>query len=706
MTSKTAEMSVDAVSLSRTRSLPRSLLRARDVPDTILIGVIVALASAARFAASVPHTTPRYFPDEYLYSALARSLAHGSLQIRGEPAHFPALLESIVTAPVWLTGGIELPFRLVQLVHAIVAALAVVPVFAVARRLGLPRWQQLSCAALTPLLPVFVFVSYLTADVLGATLALAAFAAGVGALVMPSLRREAAFIGLAALATLARFQYVVVIPAFALAALAMCGWRPVETLRRFRLIALTIACGGATALALGPAHLLGYYEGLLAFDLSPVSMGKWAATDLMLLVYATGVALGPAAAVGFATTLVRPRTAAERGFALMTASVLGALLLEVALYATNGSDRFQERYLIVLLPLVVPYACLGMQRAGARRTSLAIVGAATLLALVATRVSLTDYVLNGNGQDSPTLQAVSWLVQHVGTGDAGLSLSLGATAVLVVAAAAAVRPRAGVAVVLGVAAAVLVSSTAASVADDIRASRSSTILALGKDARWVDHTGMGPVQTLVPRDAIRWIVSQQLFWNKTLTRVLTLPGAPDADALQNTRVSIDGRGVLREGSRPVTGPLLVQEYASSAQVDDADLVARRNTTSLWRPHGVAHFVSLTDGRYFDGWLGWPYGMVTVWPQATGPRSGVLCLPFRLPDFGAPVTLDIWAPGYRRAVTIPPGGHTLVTIRHTVTGAWRVHMMARRPFRIGPRLLSAIVERPHFITGKASAAACR
>ena len=137
MTSKTAEMSVDAVSLSRTRSLhavapPRSR-RARHDPDRR--DRRARLGREVRGVAS-PHTTPRYFPDEYLYSALARSLAHGSLQIRGEPAHFPALLESIVTAPVWLTGGIELPFRLVQLVHAIVAALAVVPVFAVARRLG------------------------------------------------------------------------------------------------------------------------------------------------------------------------------------------------------------------------------------------------------------------------------------------------------------------------------------------------------------------------------------------------------------------------------------------------------------------------------------------------------------------------------------------------------------------------------------------
>ena len=99
-------------------------------------------------------------------------------------------------------------------------------------------------------------------------------------------------------------------------------------------------------------------------------------------------------------------------------------------------------------------------------------------------------------------------------------------------------------------------------------------------------------------------------------------------------------------------------------------------------------MSLTDGRYLDGWIGWPTARVTVWPGETGTRTGTLCLPLSLPDVGASVTLHLWGGGYDRNVTIPSGGHVLVAIPRTVTSPWQLHVMAGQPLRIGPRLLSA------------------
>ena len=47
---------------------------------TGVVGISFVLRSLATFG----HTTPRYFPDEYIYASLARSLAEGKgLQIRG-----------------------------------------------------------------------------------------------------------------------------------------------------------------------------------------------------------------------------------------------------------------------------------------------------------------------------------------------------------------------------------------------------------------------------------------------------------------------------------------------------------------------------------------------------------------------------------------------------------------------------------------------
>jgi hypothetical protein len=282
-------------------------------------------------------------------------------------------------------------------------------------------------------------------------------------------------------------------------------------------------------------------------------------------------------------------------------------------------------------------------------------------------------------------------------------------AAAVVVAAAALRKRRTDSV-LAIAATLVVVASAFAIAEDTRRADDTRAFSLAPDARWVDHSGLGAVSALVPRDALRWVVSEQLFWNRSVDRVLTLPGAPDADAFQNDRVHVDDRGVLRSGSRAVTGPLLVEEYAALAQLENARLVARVATTSLWAPQAgrQARFVSLTEGRYLDGWLGWPSGRVTVWPGAGGSRTGVLCLPLSVPDFGAAATqtVELSAPGYRARVTVPSGGTRLVAVPRTVRGPWVLKIAAVRPLRIGPRLLSVKVSNPRFVTGKASASACR
>ena len=61
---------------------------------------------AARFVAAWKHP-PRLFPDEYIYAQLANSIAHGRLTIRGQSAHFPALLEPALAAPFWLFDNVE-----------------------------------------------------------------------------------------------------------------------------------------------------------------------------------------------------------------------------------------------------------------------------------------------------------------------------------------------------------------------------------------------------------------------------------------------------------------------------------------------------------------------------------------------------------------------------------------------------------------------
>ena len=106
--------------------------------------------------------------------------------------------------------------------------------------------------------------------------------------------------------------------------------------------------------ALGPTRLLGYYSGVADLGVKPVALGHWLGTDALLLAYAAGFALVPGALAGLVAALARPRFRDEGAFAALGLGVLLAIFAEATLYATNGSDRFQERYLMVLLPLVFP----------------------------------------------------------------------------------------------------------------------------------------------------------------------------------------------------------------------------------------------------------------------------------------------------------------------------------------------------------------
>src|ERR687885_1842661 len=158
-------VAVDAA-VSRADAAPAqpAIARAAAVPARLVLAGIVAASVAVRFVAALAHTTPLYFPDEYIYSELSRSLAHGGRPLRrGTAAHFPALLEPLLAAPAWLAGGPEVAYRLTQGLNAVAMSLAAVPVYLLARRLGLGQWAALGSAALAVVCPDLFYVSFLLA---------------------------------------------------------------------------------------------------------------------------------------------------------------------------------------------------------------------------------------------------------------------------------------------------------------------------------------------------------------------------------------------------------------------------------------------------------------------------------------------------------------------------------------------------------------
>src|SRR5437588_820266 len=195
-------VAVDVAAPAAERPHSLALGRLAAVPARLTLGAIVGLSFAVRLVAGLAHATPLYFPDEYIYGSLARSLAtSGRLAIRGAPAHFPALLEPLLAAPFWLTGNPELAYRLTQGLNALAMSLAAVPVYLLARRLRLGQGFALACAALAVALPDLLYASFVLADPIAYPLVLGAVYAGICALEAPSRRSHVAFVALAGLAT-------------------------------------------------------------------------------------------------------------------------------------------------------------------------------------------------------------------------------------------------------------------------------------------------------------------------------------------------------------------------------------------------------------------------------------------------------------------------------------------------------------------------
>ena len=82
------------------------LITMRRVSVSVWLTAIVATSAVLRAALAVRIPTPLYYPDEYIYSSLARSIANTGLPtVRGSFISFPALLGPYLMAPAWLPAG-------------------------------------------------------------------------------------------------------------------------------------------------------------------------------------------------------------------------------------------------------------------------------------------------------------------------------------------------------------------------------------------------------------------------------------------------------------------------------------------------------------------------------------------------------------------------------------------------------------------------
>jgi hypothetical protein len=622
---------------------------ARGLTARVGVTAVVLGSFALRLIASAAHPVPRYFPDEYVYTAIARSLGAGHAPaVRGAPAHFPALLEPLLAAPLQALFAPGLAYRLTQCENALLMSLAAVPVYLLARRLTLSTRHALACAVFAVAIPDLLYVSYTLSDPVGYPLALAAVAAGVAALDRPARRTQLLFLAFAFLATFARVQYVVLPVAFLVAAAVLDRRRIVRT-QRLPLVLLGVPA--LAVLAAGSTRVLGYYSHAAHLHVGTALL-HWAATDLFLLSLTAGVVLVP----GALAALVRPRGRTELAFAALAAAFAAGLLIEAALYASNGSARFQERYLFSLLPLVPVAFGLYVKHGRPLRTPVTMFSV-VLFALIA-RVPLSGYAEALGKTDSPFLFAVFRLERAIGTANGSLVVAV--VAALAAAGAIAVAHRGGARFAIGATIALAALTSVGAIVNDASNAQEVRETYLPADPSWVDSTGLSDVTLVQTAGSPQDRAAEQLYWNRSVTHEALLGAARATDVYPAPEIRVGRDGSLTG----VRGNLLFQSYAATARFSNATLVAHAGTFSLYRSDATPRLSLLERGRYSDGWLA-RSGRLQVWPDAAGRTHGTLSFTLSLPPGAQPVTIRFGKVHYR----LEPGRSTTVTYTIDAHGPW-------------------------------------
>ena len=687
----------DAARTARLRA-PALALARLEASATFVLAGIVAASFVLRTAAGWLRATPVYFPDEYIYAELGRSIAETGLPlVREALTSFPALLQPIVTAPAWLVGDVETSYRLVQATGALCMSLAAVPVYFLGRRLGLGAGLALGLAAVTVAVPDLFYASWIIAEPVAYPLAVAAVATGSLALARPSPRWQLAFVACAGLATFARVQFVV-LPVCFFAALVVLGLRERALRRAFReqLLPLALFLVPVVGLVpLGPSRALGYYEGILDFDLSVLSVARWFGSDLMLLAYVSGWVLVPGAILGLVLAFWRPQSREELAFAALATMVSLAVLIEAAVYGASGANRIQERYFFYAVPLLALAFGLYARRGWPYRLQHALLAAA-LVALSA-RVPLAGYSAADGKTTSPVLLAVAELERQLK--DPGLASFLVALFVAALAASAVgavflARQKAPVLIGLTLAACAL-ASVGVVAFDRGNSSRVRQDLFAG-DPSWADAAGLEDVVFLASPGGERGFTHEQLFWNRSIDELHLLPGAvpPDAFAFEHVAVSPDGS--LVSDGKPLERPLVVDGYGSTVVLRGGRDVAASPPYRLFEPTARPRLALYMPGRFFDGWLGLG-GSITVWPERGNRVSGWVELELRSPHTADPLNVAFSSAPGTIAYVLDPGERRLLRLRACSTsGPWETAFAAPYTGSVGHRLASVQATKPRFV----------
>jgi hypothetical protein len=281
----------------------------RRAPGWALPAALFAVAAALYAFLALRTPLPVLFPDELRYAHLARSLADGDgFTWRGDHVGQTAALYIYVLTPLWaLFSSTVDAWHASKVLGALLLCAQVFPIYRLGRELLGPV-GALGAAALSVAGTWMLLSAGLVTEVLATPLAVAAMCAGVAALRAPGSRWWIVALVLTGLATWARIQLAVLLPALAVAfALDVARVPGPERAARLRAHRAPLAVLGGlsllgAALALIHPGAAGDYAGVIDFRPSLTRIAGKSALQLAEL----------AAATGFAPLLLAAGAAASR----------------------------------------------------------------------------------------------------------------------------------------------------------------------------------------------------------------------------------------------------------------------------------------------------------------------------------------------------------------------------------------------------------
>lgn len=523
----------------------------------LLLATLVAASTVVRAGLGLLRPTPLYYPDEYFYTAMARSIASTGLPtVREQIPHFPALLTPYLMAPVWLIHNVDIAYRVGLGWGSLWFSLAAIPAYRLARLVGVSDRGSLLVALLALLLPDAVFTTDLLSEPFAYPVFLATVLLSVKTLTSPTGRKQVGLVAAFLALCLLRFEFVVVPAAYMIAALAVSHWSPRRLLRRQAVVLTGIGAVAAASLAVGTNRLIGYYTGGHLGYAFRWSLLRWFGLDLFVLLIAAGWVVVPGAVLGLHHLRARnPRGAA---FTALTVPLVAGFVAVAASYGPR-QGRVYERYLFYVVPLVLIAFVWATESLPRTRWHAALAYGGAGVALLVPAFS----ELHAAGSDmSPTLLGLTSL--------AGGRASSVVWPLLLAGAAVVVGLRVGTRRLEWVVVTVLMAT--------IGAAGTKAQLAYGSVLGEQLHMTTGiPRLGAAPNAALitspfnnGFALMKTLFWNPNVTHVLVMGDVAAPDGFPATTVRlVPGKGFVDSSGRSVPGPFAFDTDTFAAEVGES-----------------------------------------------------------------------------------------------------------------------------------------